>query len=146
MKSTAQVPRRIDGLPGVVEFVDRALAGSSLGDEARHTAHFAIEELLTNMIKYAPHGAPGIAIQIECSQGVVDVTLIDSGVDYFDPTAARDAPIAGSVATRRPGGLGLHLVGRLVAALRYDYVAERREGTTRFRVGRPIDAAGHAVD
>lgn len=137
MKSSGRIERRFDALPAAVAFVERALDVSSLDNERRQTVHLAVEELLTNMLKYAPQGAPTIAIEIACHQGAVDVTLIDSGVERFDPTRAPDPGIDRPIDERRPGGLGLHLVARLVDSLSYDYAAERREGTTRFRVEQP---------
>jgi anti-sigma regulatory factor (Ser/Thr protein kinase) len=126
--------RRIDVLDAVVAFTEDALAGSSLDEAARHTVHFAIEEIFSNMVKYAATGAPRITIEIDPVDGAATVTLIDSDVDFFDPTTAPDADASLPIAEREPGGLGLHLLRRLVESLSYDYDAERREGRTRFRV------------
>ncbi len=132
--TTRDFARRIDVLPDVVDFVDAELAGSALDRTKRETVHFAIEELMTNMVKYAPCGAPHITIEIECRDGAAEVTLIDADVEPFDPTQAPDARIDAPLAERRPGGLGLHLVRRVVDALRYEYTTARREGRTWFRV------------
>ena len=136
----------MDALPAAVAFVDRALAVSSLDNERRQAVHLAVEELLINMIKYAPRGAPTIDVEIVCCQGGVDVTLIDTGVERFDPTNAPGPTVDRPIALREPGGLGLHLVSRLVDSLSYDYATDERAGTTRFRVAEPRHGEPHADD
>ncbi len=134
MTARRDFARHVDVLPDVVAFVDAALAASTLDRTRRETVQFAIEELMTNMIKYAPCGAPYLTVEIDVRDGAAEVTIVDAGVDRFDPTEAPDARIDAPLAERRPGGLGLHLLRRLVDALRYDYVPARREGRTWFRV------------
>ena len=126
-------PRRIDALEAVTAFTATAL-GDAADAELRHVVDFTIEELFTNMVKYAPGGAR-IAIEIECSAKGVEVTLTDTDVAPFDPTQAPDVDIDAPLAKRTPGGLGLHRVRRLVDAIDYRYDAARREGRTHFRVG-----------
>jgi serine/threonine-protein kinase RsbW len=128
-------PRSIDALPAVVAFTEEAIADAALTVAQQHTVHFALEELLTNMVKYAPQGSAELTVVIDCDQGVVDVLLIDVGVDRFDPTGSPDPGVARPIAERQPGGLGLHLVQRMVDSLRYEYRPESREGRTAFRVG-----------
>ena len=136
--------RRYDSLADVAAFIDDALAGSGLDDAQRHAVHFGIEELMTNMIKYAAGGAPVITLCIGCVDGAAAVTLIDADVDAFDPTRAPDVRTDQPASERQPGGLGLHLVRRTVDALCYRYVGARREGRTSFRVGTPTVEHGHA--
>jgi len=126
--------RRVDALDAIVAFTDRAVDPAALAPAKRQVLHFAIEELFTNMVKYSPAGAAHIVLELTCNEGDIEVTLIDSGVERFDPTAAPDAQTALAIEDRQPGGLGLHLVRRMVEALHYEYVAERHESRTAFRV------------
>ena len=66
--------------------------------------------------------------------GGVEVTLVDRDVEPFDVTRAPDADVRAPVEARRPGGLGLHLVRRMVDAIEYRYLGETRESRTTFRV------------
>lgn len=134
MTAQRDFQRSIDTLDAVVLFADEALAGSALEESVRQAVHFTIEEIFTNMVKYAATGAPRITIEIDHPDGGVEVTLIDHDVDPFDPTTAPDAELNLPVGQRVPGGLGLHVLRRLVDSLGYAYDADRREGRTTFRV------------
>jgi len=74
------------------------------------------------------------------------VTLTDYDVEPFDVTQAPDADIELPLEQRKPGGLGLHLIRRLVDSIEYEYSRESRQSRTTFRktrAGRP-DAGGGA--
>lgn len=134
-------PRRIDALPAIVAFTREAMAGLTLDAAQRHAVEFTIEELFTNMVKYADNGEAEIAFEIANSGGGLQVTLIDAGVDRFDVTQVPDAAVDRPIGEREPGGLGLHLLRRVVDSLSYSYDAERREGRTCFVVGARISHA-----
>jgi len=125
--------RRIDSLDAVAAFTDAALEGADPAQ--RHAVAFAIEELFTNMVKYGAEGVPRIGIEIDHRVEGVQVTLIDAGVAPFDPRSAPQARIDAPIEQRSPGGLGLHVLRRMVDVLDYRYDAGRREGRTRFVVG-----------
>ena len=93
----------------------------------------AVEELFTNMVKYSPAGDAHIRIAMATTEGGVEVTLTDYDVDRFDVTQAPDANIDLPIEERRPGGLGLHLIRRLVDSLQYEYSNESRQSRITFR-------------
>jgi len=59
--------------------------------------------------------------------------LTDYDVEQFDVTRAPDAEIDLPIEQRKPGGLGLHLIRRMVDSMNYEYSRERRQSRTTFR-------------
>jgi serine/threonine-protein kinase RsbW len=137
-RRSGEFVRRLDALAAVVAFTDEALGDVALATERRYIVDFAIEEIFSNMVKYAPEGAPTIRIDIESAAQGVAVSLIDSGVEAFDPVNAPDACVDLPLDERVPGGLGLHLVRRLVDDLRYERVPEQRQNRIHFRVATTV--------
>ena len=97
------------------------------------TVDFTLEELFTNMVKYSPSGDAHVRIELATAPGGVEVTLTDYDVDRFDVTQAPDANINLPIEERRPGGLGLHLIRRLVDSMDYEYSNEDRQSRITFR-------------
>lgn len=117
--------RSFDSLAAVFAFIQQALAVEGIGADARYAVEFAVEELFTNMVKYNAQGGGEITLEIEHAGDELICRLSDPDSDKFDVTAAPDADIHAPVEQRRPGGLGLHLIRRLVDSVDYDY-SERR--------------------
>ncbi len=97
------------------------------------TVDFTLEELFTNMVKYSPSGGAHVRIDLAPAPGGVEVTLTDYDVERFDVTQAPDANINLPLEQRRPGGLGLHLIRRLVDSMEYEYSHEERRSRITFR-------------
>jgi phosphoserine phosphatase len=106
-----------------------------LGIDRAHlpTIDFVVEELFTNMVKYARGSTRDVRMDVTAIDGGVEVTLTDHDVDAFDPTRAPDVDIGAPIEARRPGGLGLHLIRRMVDAIEYTYSDATRVGRITFR-------------
>ena len=126
--------RRLESLSEIVRFTADALTAEVMDAKQRNSVDLAIEELFTNMIKYSRPGSAEVLIEIAAAGGAVMVTLTDTDVEPFDVTLAPAANVDAPPEQREPGGLGLHLVRRLVDSLSYEYVSESRESRTSFRV------------
>jgi serine/threonine-protein kinase RsbW len=63
----------------------------------------------------------------------VEATLIDHGTEPFDITQVPDADIGLPLEQREPGGLGIHLVRRMVDSIEYEYREELRQTRITFR-------------
>ena len=85
---------------------------------------FAVEELFTNMVKYSTMSRAAVRIELARIDGGVEVTLTDYDVEPFDVTKAPDVDIELPIEQRTPGGLGLHLIRRLVDSIEYEYSTE----------------------
>jgi len=109
-----------------------------MNPELRRTVDFVLEELFTNVIKYGRASDAPVRIDIGRIAGGVEVTLTDTDAEPFDVTRAPDANTNLPIESRKPGGLGIHLVRRMVDALEYRHSPETRTTRISFRkVQRP---------
>lgn len=125
--------RRFEALADVFAFTAEFFATHAVDPQLRPTIDLAVEELFTNMVKYSPAGSREIRIDISALPGGVEVTLIESEVERFDVTRDVDVDLDLPIEQRTPGGLGLHLIRRLVDAFRYEYFEDSRQSRTTFR-------------
>lgn len=127
--------RSFDSIERIFEFTSDFFARRGVDPRLLPTVDLVVEELFTNMVKYGAGADPGTEVRIDMAaiDGGVEVTLTDFGVEPFDVTLAPDADIDLPVAERRPGGLGLHLIRRLVDTWSYEYRKEGRESRITFR-------------
>ena len=143
---SAAFPRRIDALTEVVAFITAAFERLDAPLELRRDVDFVLEELFTNVVKYGRGVAP-VTIDIAAVAGGVEVTLTEPEAERFDVTRPPTVDTTLPAESRRPGGLGLHLIPRVVDSVKYDYSESERCSRITFRKTRtcppPGDAAGH---
>ena len=104
------------------EFAD----AHALPASVRRSMHVVLDELLTNTIGYGFAGRDGGEVTVEAVLRTdrLCVTLTDDGRP-FDPFGMAAPDTALPVEQRRIGGLGIHLVRRLMDEVRYDRRADR---------------------
>lgn len=97
----------------------------ALPASVRRSLHVALDELLTNTIVHGFAGRVGGAVTVEVERRAdrVSVTLTDDGAP-FDPFAVAAPDIALPVEERRIGGLGIHLVRRMMDEVGYQRRAD----------------------
>jgi anti-sigma regulatory factor (Ser/Thr protein kinase) len=125
--------RTFDALPEIVRFTGEAFARAGIDPGLRPDVDFALEELFTNMVKYSAASPADIRIELTAVEGGVEVTLTDYDVEPFDITTAPDADVNLPIEQRRPGGLGLHIIRRLLDSIEYEYSKEPRQSRITFR-------------
>ena len=148
MSDSASFVRRIDALAEIFEFTTDAFARQGIAPALLPDVDLVLEELFTNIVKYGRGQAP-VAIEIAAIPDGVEVTLTEPEADRFDITAATPVDISLPAVQRRPGGLGLHLIPRLVDSVQYAYSGEERCSRIVFRktgAARSADAAGRNGD
>jgi anti-sigma regulatory factor (Ser/Thr protein kinase) len=114
--------RSFTALEDVYAFVEPILAERRIGEAANFAIIMTVEELFTNMVKYNPAGQGPISLEVTCTADAVTCQLSDPDSECFDMTRLPDVDIRQPVEQRRPGGLGIHLIRRLVDSIKYDYV------------------------
>jgi phosphoserine phosphatase len=125
--------RRIDSLEKIVEFTTGAFERLGIEPGLQQAIDFTVEELFTNMVKYSRMSQAAIRLELTRIDGGVEAALTDYDVDRFDPTDAPDANVSLPAEERTPGGLGLHLIRRLIDSIEYHYSEETRQSRTTFR-------------
>jgi phosphoserine phosphatase RsbU/P len=126
-------PRTFDALQDIFAFTAAFFHAAHVDPLLLPTVDLTLEELFTNMVKYSPEGVSDVRVDLAVIPNGVEVTLTDYDVDSFDVTAAPDADIDLPIEQRQPGGLGLHLIRRLVDSIAYDYSQVSRQSRITFR-------------
>ena len=107
------------------------------GDTVFHV-HFVIEEMVSNVIKYAFSDSATHEISLEISAGDegLDIIIEDDGIE-FDPLSVPEKKTDLPLHEREIGGLGIHLVRKMVKDMSY----VRRGGRNRLclRIGKLTD-------
>lgn len=121
--------RKINALDEVFEWIAAFMTAHQIDQAAEYAVNLAVEELFTNMIKYSTGNVDDILITIERSGNDLVVTMIDSGRERFDVTKSSEIDVTKRLEDRQPGGLGLHLVKKMVDRLDYEYVNQQNKIT-----------------
>jgi serine/threonine-protein kinase RsbW len=114
------LPATIDGLGDGLDALERRCVELGLPDAATARILAVFEEIFSNTVKYGyrDRGAPG-RVRVTLDGPPVRLVLEDDAAP-FDPTAWDSAPdIAGTVAERPVGRLGIALVMGLSRAVRW---------------------------
>src|SRR5215831_19830580 len=133
MASHRMFERNFDALPAIVDFTAEVFAHEGIDARLRTLVDLAIEELFTNMVKYSTGSKADVRIEITGIDRGVEVTLIDYDVDRFDVTARPGVDVSLPIEQRKPGGLGLHLIRRLLDSIQYEYEESSRQSRITFR-------------
>jgi anti-sigma regulatory factor (Ser/Thr protein kinase) len=125
---TLHVPGTMDAIHPATVQAETWLAEHQVSFEAMYLVSLAIEELVTNCIKYGYQDANGHTIDflLSVDEGVLSLEVVDDG-NPFNPLDAPRPDLSLPPEKRPIGGLGLHLLRELADEMRY----ERRDGTNR---------------
>ena len=122
-------PRTAACLPEIFAFMDRFFAHAGVPDEHRMPMHFVVEEWFTNLVKYSRGGTHDILFDLKRQGDRLVLSLTDFGVERFDIREAKDVDVNLDLKDRKPGGLGIHLLKRMVDDIGYEYVDGRSTTT-----------------
>ena len=117
------LPNDINTIPQLSEFID--LNCEELGVDMVDTMNInlALEEAVVNVMSYAyPEGTEGqVDIDLTANGDEMVFIITDSGTP-FDPTQKEEVDTTLSAEERPIGGLGIHLVRKLMDDISYQYV------------------------
>jgi len=117
---------RYDCIPAVTNFVGEAAAAAGLDDDAAFHCKMAVDEACTNVIEHAYDGEDKGAIQITCEiePGTCTIEIVDHG-KVFDPTVVPEPKVAQDIDDLMPGGIGLHLMRKMMDRVSFRFEPER---------------------
>ena len=141
MTAQRHFPRRIDALRELFAFTAETIAGENSDGALLPTVDLVLEELFTNIVKYG-RGATPVLVEMAAIEGGVEVTLTDFDAEPFDVTRAPPVDITLPAESRQPGGLGLHLIRKLVDSIEYRHSPQDRCSRITFRKTRAVTPAG----
>lgn len=117
--ATLTRPATSEHLSALLAFVDRATAETGLGEAVAFELRLAAEEACTNIVRHGYAGAPGpLTLRLDVTPTTASLTLIDEA-PTFSPSAAPPPPLTGPLEDRPIGGLGWHLIHRLMDEVRH---------------------------
>lgn len=124
--ASSSFPRDITALDEVFDFLQAFAGEHRLDERTAFAIKLVAEELFTNMVRHNVGGGDRITLALDHDSSNVFLELIDVDVEPFDPSSVAPAPVEAGIESRRPGGLGVHLVRTLVDDMAYDYDSEGR--------------------
>ena len=131
--SMREFERSVDALNGMFAFTRESFAKDNLDSRLLPIVDLALEELFTNVVKYATESRSKVRIDVGKVPNGVEVTVTDRDVDFFDVTRTGDVDVNLPIEQRTPGGLGLHLIKKMVDFIEYQYLEESRTSRITFR-------------
>ncbi len=120
-----RLPNKLAAMTGLAEAVERFAAENQLSVAVANALLVAVDEAVSNAINhgYAPGVRGEIAVRLRRRPDRVELEIEDDGAP-FDPLQAPAPDLTLSLDARPIGGLGIHLVRRLMDKMSY----ARRDG------------------
>jgi len=118
--------REIEAIGEVFAFLETFADAQEIDEKTAFCINLVVEELFTNMVRHNEGGGDRIAVSVERRDDRLHLELIDSNVEPFDPQTAEIPMVNAEIEERRPGGLGIYLVKKMVDDLDYTYETETR--------------------
>jgi len=111
-------------LKDIFDFTSAFVATNSLDDATAFSIKFAVEEIFTNMVKYNPL-KHDVTITLRKEDQFVRMEFVDVQERPFDITVKGDVDTNLPIEQRKPGGLGIFLVKKMMDAVEYSHDGTR---------------------
>jgi serine/threonine-protein kinase RsbW len=117
-----------EGTPGFAVFLDTIAAELDRGavpPEVASRAMVALDEIVSNVLEHGARGShPTVTVRLCLGPRALIVEVLDDGL-RFDPLAQETPDITLSVDERPIGGLGIHIVRKLMDCVEYTHDGTR---------------------
>jgi serine/threonine-protein kinase RsbW len=121
-----RVPSRTEFLATVRDVTRRMAEVAGFDPGQAEQLALAVDEASTNVIEHAYHGAAGrvVEVRIDDRGPELCVDVIDTG-DMVDPRALPHVDLTRYASERRKGGLGVHLMEKIMDSVTFRRTARR---------------------
>ena len=126
----------LENIPSVTAFIDGQLEALDCSMKAQMQIDVAIDELFSNIARYAYPDGPGkatVGIEFDEENRMCSVVFSDEGIP-FDPLAQQAPDTSLPLMDRPVGGLGIFLVKKTMDAVEYLHENGRNILTIRKRI------------
>ena len=134
-RATLHVAASAAGIAAAADGLAKYWEEAGFDPESAWPFHVALDEILSNIVRHGgPQGRePLIEVSFAIAAAGPEVTIVDDGPG-FDPLDVPEPDLTSSIDQRQPGGLGVHLVTRLMDRVEY----ARREGSNHLVISRRV--------
>jgi anti-sigma regulatory factor (Ser/Thr protein kinase) len=110
---------KLENLPKIIDFTIGSLKKLGVDDHSTFDIQLAVDEISTNIIKYAYKDEAG-RIHVSCRRegNVILFTIADNGYP-FDPTRVPPPDLEADLEHRKTGGLGIYLAKKVMDSVTY---------------------------
>jgi anti-sigma regulatory factor (Ser/Thr protein kinase) len=108
-------------IPRLLDWVESACAEAGAAPDAAFNLALALEEAVVNVIHYAFVDCPAphrITVLLDAGPDRLAAEIVDNGLP-FDPLTAPEPDLAQPLLERDGGGLGIHLIRKMMDRVTY---------------------------
>ena len=145
MTARCAVPADASRLAVLNQFLREYWRAAELEPTWLGSFELALEEIFLNIVMHGsrPGSVPRVEVSMSLGTDAVNMTVEDDG-PHFDPLSLPEPELTASLANRRVGGLGVHLVRNLMDTVSYERTAGRNQ-LRMSRRGQPRAAGGKSA-
>src|SRR5262249_20363293 len=121
-----KLKNKVSNIDGVNQTLRECVQSHGVASKVILALNLALGEILTNMITYGytDNREHEVKVRLSAQRGEVSVEIEDDG-QPFNPLEAPEPDITKPLEERNIGGLGIHLVRKLMDSLEYKRQGER---------------------
>jgi len=111
----------LQNLAAILDFTVACCQQCGIDEENTFAIRLAVDEAVANVIEHAYEGTGG-RLALECwSEGSDFFVQVRDWGRPFAPQSVRQPKLSGSLSRRKAGGLGLHMMRRLMDEVRFSF-------------------------